>query len=256
MPRPVSADTATPAPATRPAASALLRTVRIRSLGTPSSSKVSSATRSSSSRRGEAASTHVEHEVGLADLRQRRPERCDQRRRQFADESDRVDEDDVREARRRRARRARVERREETVGGEGRVARQAVEERRLARVRVARDRHLGVPPPAPSAHQARDLDLREVAAQPGDAVPDLAAVELELLLARAPAADAAAETREVPVGPRQPRQQVLELRQLDLRSRLARPGVQREDVEDQARAIEDADAIAPGLLEVADLARR
>ena len=46
-------------------------------------------------------------------------------------------------------------------------------------------------------HEARDLDPLEVPAQAGDPVADLAAVELELLLARSAPADAAAQAREV-----------------------------------------------------------
>ena len=58
------------------------------------------------------------------------------------------------------------------------------------------------------------------------------AVGLELGFARSPEADAAADTREVGPHPGQARQQVLELRQLDLQLGFvaARPG--GEDVED------------------------
>src|SRR5262249_14987635 len=156
-----------------------------------------------------------------------------ERGRQLADEADRVDEDRVRQLPRRRLRRPRVERREETVGGIGRVLREAVEERRLAGVGVSGDRDLVGAAPAAPAHEAPDLELLEVATQPRDAVADLASVELELLLARAAAPDAAAEAREMRVAAGEPRQQVLELGELDLRARLARARVEGEDVEDQ-----------------------
>ena len=110
-------------------------------------------------------------------------------------------------------------------------------------------------PPA-AAHEPRDLDLLEVATQAGHPVADAPAVELELLLAGAASADPAAQAREVPVAAGQTRQEVLELGELDLRAGLARARVQGEDVEDQARPIEHADAVAPGLLEVPHLARR
>src|SRR5262249_23267283 len=77
-----------------------------------------------------------------------------------------------------------------------------------------------------------------------------------LLLAGAAAPDAAAEAREVPVAAGQPRQQVLQLGELDLRARLARARVQREDVEDEARAVEHPHVVAPRLLEVPHLTRR
>ena len=54
--------------------------------------------------------------------------------------------------------------------------------------------------------------------------------------------------------PDQPRQQVLQLRELDLQLAFARPRAPREDVEDQLRAIDDL--AVERLLEVAQLRRR
>ena len=51
----------------------------------------------------------------------------------------------------------------------------------------------------------------------------------------------------------EPRQQVLQLRELDLQLAFARPGAAREDVEDQLRAVDDL--AAERLLEVAQLRR-
>ncbi len=56
---------------------------------------------------------------------------------------------------------------------------------------------------------------------------------------RRPQADAAGLPREVSPEPRQPRQQMLELRQLDLQLAFASAGAPGEDVEDQRRAVED-----------------
>jgi hypothetical protein len=72
-----------------------------------------------------------------------------------------------------------------------------------------------------------------------DALPDLAAIGLELRLAGAPRADAAAEPRQRGPGADEARQQVLELRQLHLPLALARARPPREDVEDELRAIDD-----------------
>ena len=66
-----------------------------------------------------------------------------------------------------------------------------------------------------------------------------APIGFELGLAGPSRADAAAEPRERGTGPDQPRQQVLELRELDLQLPLAGAGPAREDVEDQLRAIDD-----------------
>ena len=99
--------------------------------------------------------------------------------------------------------------------------REPVEERRLAGVRVAdeRDGEDGVARLA--LRLARPLDLLQLFLQPGDAVADDAAVELELRLADAARADAARLPLEVRPRARQARQHVLELRQLHLRARLA-----------------------------------
>ena len=71
-------------------------------------------------------------------------------------------------------------------------------------------------------------------------MPGHPAVALELRLAGAAGADAAAEALEVLPHAAHPRQVVLELRELDLQLSLGADGVLGEDVEDQLRAIDDA----------------
>ena len=66
------------------------------------------------------------------------------------------------------------------------------------------------------------------------------AVRLELRLAGAPRADAAAEPLEVLPHAAHAREVVLELRELDLELSLGRHRVLREDVEDQLGAVDDA----------------
>ncbi len=66
------------------------------------------------------------------------------------------------------------------------------------------------------------------------------AVALELRLARAARADAAAEPLEVLPHAAHAREVVLELRELDLQLALRADRVLREDVEDQLRAVDDA----------------
>src|SRR6185436_15378794 len=67
-------------------------------------------------------------------------------------------------------------------------------------------------------------------------------------------ADAAAEPGQRRAGADEPRQQVLELRELDLQLALARPRPPREDVENQLRAVDDL--AADLFLDLAQLRRR
>ena len=83
---------------------------------------------------------------------------------------------------------------------------------------------------------------------------DETAVRLELGLARAAHADAAAELLEVGPHARQPRQRVLELRELHLHLGLGAARAHGEDVEDQLGAVDDA--LADLALEVLALRRR
>src|SRR5690606_33368834 len=86
---------------------------------------------------------------------------------------------------------------------------------------------------------AAAADVLDGPLERGDAVPDAAPVDLELRLAGAPGADAAAEAAHRLAAAGQARELVLELRQLDLYLRLAARGVLREDVEDHLGAVED-----------------
>ena len=137
--------------------------------------------------------------------------------------------------------RGRIERGEQLVLDQHVAVGERVEQRRLAGVGVADDRHhrqLGLgaqraPLLAPLA-ELLDLLLEQV-----DLLARAAAVDLELGLAGAAPADAAGEARHHRVLLVQPRQRVLELRQLDLQLAVARLRVLREDVEDQHGAIDD-----------------
>ena len=117
-----------------------------------------------------------------------------------------------------------------------------VQERRLADVRVAgerdgrRVRALALAAP----RRALLRQAREPAAEHRRAAAREAAVGLELRLAGASRADAAAEALEVLPHAPHARQVVLELRELDLELSLGGHRVLGEDVEDQLRAIDDA----------------
>src|SRR5205807_2046237 len=80
------------------------------------------------------------------------------------------------------------------------------------------------------------------AAQRGDAIAGQAAVGLDLRLARAPGADAAAQPLQVRPQAAHARQVVLELGQLHLQLPVGGVGVVGEDVEDHRGAIDHGDA--------------
>src|SRR5690606_675271 len=126
-----------------------------------------------------------------------------------------------------------VERREQAVLDQDVRARKGAQNGGLAGVGVADERDaelLRTRLPLRRAPPRHDLEL---APQLADPPADDAAVRLELRLTRAAQADASADPREVRPHPLQPRQHVLELRELDLHLRLGRARTRREDVQDE-----------------------
>ena len=134
--------------------------------------------------------------------------------------------------------------------------RQPVEQRRLAGVGIAdeRDRrHVDLVAALAQLRSAPAHDF-DLVLQRLHADADAPAIRFELGFAGAPRADAAAKTRQRLARSDQPRQQVLQLRELDLQLAFARAGAPREDVENQLRAIDDL-AIET-LVQLAQLRRR
>lgn len=72
-----------------------------------------------------------------------------------------------------------------------------------------------------------------------DARSDAAPVILELLLTRSACADAAAETRQHGPATRQPRQEIVQLRQLHLQLPFAAARPASKNVEDELRAVDN-----------------
>ncbi len=135
------------------------------------------------------------------------------------------------------------------------IAGERVEERRLAGVGVAdeRDRRHGTlltPLAQLRAAAANDVDLLR---QHADALPNAPAIGLELGLAGASRPDAAAQPRQRLARSDEPRQEILQLRELDLQLPFPRARAAREDVEDELRAVDDL--AAERLLEIAQLRR-
>ncbi len=120
------------------------------------------------------------------------------------------------------------------------LAGQRVQQRQLAGVRVAHERH-GRQRRALALrahHPARALDVLEPAPQRRDAVARQAPVRLDLALSRAPRPDPAAEALEVAPQAAHAREVVFELGQLDLQLALGARSVVGEDVEDDRRAVD------------------
>ena len=198
----------------------------------------------------------VEEQRRVGQLLEGGAEGGDQIGRQVADEPDGVGDDDLALAREAQAARGGVEGREHLVGDVHLGAGERPQQGALARVGVAddgEDRHRAPPPPLPPV-LALGGELLELALEAGHAVAGAPAVDLELGLARPPAPDAAGEPRQRDLGPlREPRQQVLELGQLDLQLAVAGGRVLREDVEDELGAVDHPQLHA--LAEVARLRR-
>ena len=194
---------------------------------------------------------HVDQEVRRSHLLERALEGLDQLVRELVNEADRVGEQHGQALRKAELPNGRVEGREQAVLDQHAGARELVHERRLARVRVADQRQGGERHRAPlvAVEPARALHVAQAAAELRDALAHAAAVDLELRLAGAPRAHAAAQAREVGPLPREARQEVLELRQLDLHLALERACPLREDVEDEGAAVDHLALAA--LLEVA-----
>jgi succinyl-diaminopimelate desuccinylase len=192
----------------------------------------------------------VEDEVGHERLLQRRGEAFDQLVRQAPDEADGVG-DEVAPALVLEAARGGIEGLEQPVSYRDARVGERVEERRLAGVGVARERHRRRL--AAASLLAPDVALATQLPQPVAQLRDPATCEpsvgLELGLtgatrpdAGAEATRAAAETLEVLPHPAHPRQVVLELRELDLELSLGAHRVLGEDVENQLSPVDD-----PGL---------
>ena len=187
----------------------------------------------------------MQDEVGEQRLLERGRKGRDELVRQLAHEADGVGQE-VRAPEVVVGARRRIERLEQAVGRRHAGARERVQERRLADVRVAGERHARhLVALALTAHRRALLaQLAQATAQQRDARARQPAVGLELRLARASRADAATEPLEVLPHAAHALEVVLQLRELDLELARRRVGVQREDVEDHAGAVDDAHARA------------
>ena len=181
---------------------------------------------------------HVHQHVGLAYLVEGRLERVDKVSWQLADEADGVGEQDGQVVDGNLAHGG-VEGGEKLVLGKDVAFAEQVHYRALAHVGVSHQGHAGELAAVFALDGLLLVDGGQLLLQQRDAVEDDAAVGLDLCLTGAAHADTAALTLEVGPHARQSRQQVLVLGELDLRLGAGRLRAAGEDVEDEARAVED-----------------
>ncbi len=193
----------------------------------------------------------VHQQVRGRNFLERGAKRRDERVRQAIDEADGVRHEELPPVRQPHLADKRIERDEERVRCHGVIARERVEERRLAGVGVADegDRRDGALLAALAQLRAPAADHVDFLRQHADALPNAPAIGLELGLAGASGPDAAAKPRQGLTRPDEPRQEILQLRELDLQLPFPRARAAREDVEDELRAVHDL--AAERLLEVA-----
>ena len=182
--------------------------------------------------------------MGVGNLGERRLKRLHEGVRQLAHKANRVGDGGRLAARQHKDPRRGVKRGEELVLHVHAGIGQAVEQRRLAGVGVARqgnaeDIRRGA---FLALHVAVGGDVGKLATQHGDAVANKTAVDLELAFALAKTrANATARPVLGKVGPHaaQARVEVLQLSHLHLQLALMGLGMQAEDVEDERRAVDD-----------------
>src|SRR5690348_6928770 len=110
----------------------------------------------------------MKHEIRFPNLRERGTEGGDESRGKLPNEADRVDDHRSLELSRASARDASVEGRKEPIRDIGFLARQTVEERRLSRIGIARDRHLKRPAPPPPLDRTSRVDTVEISTKSRD----------------------------------------------------------------------------------------
>ncbi len=185
---------------------------------------------------------HVQQQVGFARLAQGRAERGDQFMRQVAHETDGIGEHHAAAGQLDPAH-GRVKRGEQLVGGVGIRTGQRIEQRRLAGIGVADQRHPRQFAAHPRAAHLGVLDFHflQPLLQHVHALLQQPAVGFQLGFAGAAQADRTTALA-LQVGPaaHQARGHVLELRQLDLQLAFGAARALRKDVQDQAGAVDHA----------------
>ena len=206
--------------------------------------------------RGMAGVHHVEEHIRVRELLEGGAERGHELVGQLADEADGVGEDERRSPVPAHDPRGRIQGDEELIGGGEACPAQPVQQRCLAGVGVADQRHHRDPraPPSVPLQPPMALHALQLATDLHDSPADDATVRLELCLTRPARADATAEPLQVRPLPDQSGQQIRELGQLDLQLALAGARALGEDVQDESGAVDDLDP--EGFRDIALLDRR
>ncbi len=193
---------------------------------------------------------HMEDHVGIGYLLEGRAERLDELVRQVAHETDGIGERVRLAVLRQVLAYGGVQRGEERVLDEGTCLRDAVEQRRLAGVRVPgnSDGWHGIAITVRALRLTSGLESEDLLAQPGHPGVDAAPVELDLRFTRTTASHAVARAhlatglaghRLTPTT--KTREQVFELGEFHLGFALTALGMLAENIEDDGRAVDDLD---------------
>ncbi len=184
---------------------------------------------------------HMQDDIRLQNFLKRRLESGDQHGRQIGYEAHCIGEDDLAAARQLDCPQRRIERCEQQILGEDAGLRQPVEQRRLAGIGVADERHdrIGHGAPALAVQAAGFLDLFEIALDPRDALLNQPAVGLDLRLARtAQKAETAALALKMGPGAHETRLLIVEMRKLDLQRAFPRQRPAAENFQNQTGAVD------------------
>jgi Na+:H+ antiporter len=197
----------------------------------------------------------MQREIRLCHFLERGAKRRDQRVWKPVDESNGVRDEQMAAVRQPHLANKRIERHKQRVRYRSRRFGEAVEQRRLARIRVTDECHRrhGLFLTTFAQLQTALSHLIDFALNRLNAYADTAPIRFEFRFSGTTRSDAAAKTRQRDAGAHQPRKQVFELRKLDLPLPFSRSGAPRENVKDQLRSIEDL-ALEP-LFELAKLRR-
>ena len=196
---------------------------------------------------------HMHQQVGFAHLVERRFERLDQLGGQFADESHGIGQQE-REVVENHLAHRRVECCKEFVLGKHLAFGDQVHQRGLAHVGIAYQRHTHHRTAVRALHGHLTVDFLQILLEFGDPVTDDTAVGLDLALTgTAAGTGTAALPFEVSPHARKAGQHIFVVGQLHLRLGIGRLRPRHENIEDQARTVEDA--AGHGLFDIARLRR-
>src|SRR5436190_496519 len=183
----------------------------------------------------------MNEQISFADFFQCRLERFDQRVRKLSEEPDRVREQDPLLVRQNKASRRRVQRGKKFVLRYHVRSGKQIQQSRFPRVRITdycSDRPL-MSFSSLSLNGSRFPHRFQLALEPRDSFLHAPAVDFQLRFTRAACADPAGLARQVMPQSSEARQEILQLRELDLQSAFPTSRPLRKNIQDQLRSVED-----------------